>query len=136
MPSDSDKIEIENVNSPGRVERVDRAKYVAMKKALLSVLPKTSPGLTVAEAKAELLPLLPQALFPEGAKAGWWLKATQLDLEAKGVIQRENSKPLRLRLSNEDGRAKRCEGMDRERAGNRTAEGGECAAAHQRTGTV
>ena len=51
MPNDSDKIEIENVNSPGRVERVDRAKYVAMKKALLSVLPKTSPGLTVAEAK-------------------------------------------------------------------------------------
>lgn len=99
LPSDSDKIEIENVNSPGRVERVDRAKYVAMKKALLSVLPKTSPGLTVAEAKGELLPLLPQALFPEGAKAGWWLKATQLDLEAKGVIQRENSKPLRMRLS-------------------------------------
>lgn len=99
MPSDADKIEIENVNSPGRVERVDRAKYVAMKEALLSVLPKNPPGLTVAEAKAELLPLLPQALFPEGAKAGWWLKATQLDLEAKGDIQRENTKPLRLRLS-------------------------------------
>lgn len=99
MRNDTDKIEIENVNSPGHVERVDRAKYVAMKEALLSVLPKTSPGLTVAEAKAELLPLLPQALFPEGAKAGWWLKATQLDLEAKGVIQRENTKPLRLRLS-------------------------------------
>jgi len=99
MPRDADRIEIENINSPGRVERVDRAKYEAMKAALLSVLPKTSPGLTVAEAKSELLPLLPQALFPEGAKAGWWLKATQLDLEAKGVIQRENSKPLRLRLS-------------------------------------
>jgi hypothetical protein len=67
MRNDTDKIEIENVNSPGHVERVDRAKYVAMKEALLSVLPKTSPGLTVAE--------------------------------AKGVIQRENTKPLRLRLS-------------------------------------
>ena len=99
MPSDADKIEIENVNCPGRIERVDQAKYVAMKEALLSVLPKTSPGLTVAEAKDGLLPLLPQALFPEGAKALWWLKATQLDLEAKGVIQRENTKPLRLRLS-------------------------------------
>ena len=99
MPSDADKIEIENVNSPGRVERVDRAKYVAMKEALLSVLPRNPQGLTVAEAKAELLPLLPEALFPEGAKAGWWLKATQLDLEAKGVIQRAHTKPLRLRLS-------------------------------------
>lgn len=99
MQNDTDKIEIENVNSPGHGERVERAKYVAMKDALLSVLSKTSPGLTVAEAKAQLLPLLPQSLFPEGAKAGWWLKATQLDLEAKGVIQRENTKPLRLRLS-------------------------------------
>ena len=68
MRSDSDKIEIENVNSPGRVERVDRAKYEAMKEALLSVLPKTSPGLTVAEAKAELLPLLPQAFFPKAPR--------------------------------------------------------------------
>lgn len=99
MPSDADKIEIENVTSPGRVVRVDRAKYEAMRYALLSVLPKTSLGLTVAEAKAELLPLLPEALFPQGAKAGWWLKAAQLDLEAKGFIQRENTKPLRLRLS-------------------------------------
>lgn len=86
-------------NSPGHVERVDRAKYMAMKAALLSVLPKKSPGITVAEAKTKLLPILPQSLFPEGAKAGWWLKATQLDLEAKGVIQREDTKPLRLCLS-------------------------------------
>lgn len=99
MSADTDKIEIENVNVPGRVERVDRAKYMAMKVALISVLPKSGPGLTTAEAKTELLPLLPQALFPEGAKAGWWLKAVQLDLEAKGAVQRENSKPMRLRLS-------------------------------------
>lgn len=29
------------------------------------------------------------------AMAGWWSKAVQLDLEAKGVIARESSKPLR-----------------------------------------
>ncbi len=40
MPGDTDKIEIENVNSPGRVERVDRAKYAAMKEALLRRSPK------------------------------------------------------------------------------------------------
>lgn len=99
MGNEADKIEIENVNTPGRVERVDRARYLAMKAALLAVLTTKSPGLTVAEAKAELLPLLPQSLFPEGAKAGWWLKAIQLDLEAKGMIQREDTKPIRLRLS-------------------------------------
>jgi hypothetical protein len=97
MRNDDDKITIENINTPGRVERVDRAKYLAMKEALISVLPRTSPGMTGAEVKTAILPLLPQTLFPEGAKAGWWLKATQLDLEAKGVIQREHTKPLRLR---------------------------------------
>ena len=51
---------------------------------------------TVAEAKARLLPLLPEALFPGGDKAGWWLKGVQLDLEAKGLIAREATKPLRL----------------------------------------
>lgn len=99
MASENEKIEIENVNKPGYTERVDRPKYEAMREALLSILPNTSPGLTAAEAKEALLPLLPQELFPEGAKAGWWLKAAQLDLEAKKIVVREKSKPLRFRLA-------------------------------------
>jgi hypothetical protein len=94
MPDD--KIEIENVNKPGKSERVDRAKYLAMRKALLAALPEEAPGLTVPDAKEALLPLLPDALFPQGATAGWWLKAVQLDLEAKGVIKRAPRKPVHL----------------------------------------
>lgn len=94
MPDD--KIEIENVNKPGRSERVDRAKYQAMRKALLAALPDEAPGLTVPDAKEALLPLLPDELFPQGATAGWWLKAVQLDLEAKGVIKRAPRKPVHL----------------------------------------
>ncbi|WP_067339277.1 DUF6958 family protein [Stappia indica] len=96
MSRRDDRIEIENVNTPGRTSRVDRAKYEAMRTALLSVLTPEKPGLTVAEAKAALLPHLPHALFPEGATAGWWLKAVQLDLEAKGIVARAPTKPLRL----------------------------------------
>jgi hypothetical protein len=92
----SDRVAMENFNSPGRPVRVDAAKYHAMRDAILAVLPADAPGLTVAEAKARLLPLLPEALFPGGTKAGWWLKGVQLDLEAKGLIAREDSKPLRL----------------------------------------
>jgi len=94
--SKAEKIEIRNVISPGHVVRVDKAKYMAMRDALLSVLPAKTPGLTVAEAKAGVLPLLPEELFPGGEKAGWWLKAAQLDLEAQGVVSREATKPLRL----------------------------------------
>jgi hypothetical protein len=97
MSDKDDKIEIENFTSPNWRGKVDRAKYEAMRDALLAVLPTSSPGLTVAETKAALLPQLSCELFPGGAKAGWWLKAAQLDLEARGTIMREETKPLRLR---------------------------------------
>lgn len=96
MKEQSAKVEMQNVVSPGHTVRVDADKYHAMKDALLAVLPRSAPGITSAEAKALLLPLLPERLFPGGAKAGWWLKGVQLDLEAKGLVIREDSKPLRF----------------------------------------
>ena len=93
----TEKIEIENVNHPGHVTLVDANMYGAMKRAFLKILPKTSPGLTVAEIQEHVIAHLPEELFPGGAKAGWWTKAVQLDLEAKGIVAREKTKPLRLR---------------------------------------
>jgi len=46
MATASEKIKIENVNTPRRVERVDRRKFIAMRDALLKVLPSKTPGLT------------------------------------------------------------------------------------------
>lgn len=92
----ADKVEVENPNSPGRATRVDGAKYGAMRTAMLAVLPAEAPGLTVADTKSKLLPLLPDDLFPGGDKAGWWLKCVQLDLEAKQVIGRAQGAPVRL----------------------------------------
>lgn len=96
MPHDDEKIEIESITTPGRTERVNRAKYAAMRDALLRILPDVPLGITVAEAKTALLEHLSPDLFPGGEKAGWWLKAVQLDLEAKGVIRRAPSKPVQL----------------------------------------
>lgn len=96
MSKAGDKIEVENINTPNRTERVDRVKYMAMREALLPVLPTTPPGMTVAEAKTALLENLPEDVFPGGATAGWWLKTVQLDLEAKGVIARSPTKPIRI----------------------------------------
>ena len=98
MPTPSDRIEVRNITSPNHLSHVDRAKYTAMRTALLAVLPKTAPGLTVAQAQAALLPLLDPDHFPGGAKAGWWMKAVQLDLETKGSVARENTKPLRWHM--------------------------------------
>ncbi len=96
MSNPDSKIMIESVTSPNHTQRVDRAKYMAMREALIAVLPVVPPGITIAEAKAALLPGLPVDLFPGGATAGWWLKAVQLDLEAKRAIGRGPGKPVRL----------------------------------------
>jgi len=96
MPEKSEKIEIENINVPGRTERVDRTKYLAMREALLAALPDKAPGLTVAQAQEALLPFLSETNFPERQKAGWWMKAVQLDLEAKGIIKRAPQRPVQL----------------------------------------
>jgi hypothetical protein len=85
---------IENVLQPGKTYNVDGAKYQAMRKAYLTVLP-AHPGMTTAEIGKAVLAHLPDDLFPGGAKAGWWAKAVQLDLEAKGVIVRHGT-PVRL----------------------------------------
>ncbi len=92
----SDKIAVENINTPGRITNVDKAKYLAMKEAMLAILPRSAPGMTAQETKEAAQPLLPHGLFPGGATAGWWLKCVQLDLEAKGVVVRETTKPLRF----------------------------------------
>jgi hypothetical protein len=99
MSKTAAKMKIENVLQPGKTYSADPAKYEAMKKAVLAVLPKASPGLTVAEVRDRVVAHLPEELFPGGAKSGWWMKAVQLDLEAKGIISREKTSPIRLRKS-------------------------------------
>jgi hypothetical protein len=90
------KVEVENVNHPGQVKLVDGVMYAAMRQAFLKILPRNPPGLTVEKIYDGVTAHLPDELFPLGAKAGWWAKTVQLDLEAKGVIVREKTRPLRL----------------------------------------
>ena len=89
------KIAVENVNVPGKTTNVDAAKYAAMKTAFLTVLPTASPGLTQKEVVQQVKSHLPDDLFPGGKTSGWWAKTVQLDLEAKGIVVREATKPLR-----------------------------------------
>ena len=91
-----ERVLVENVLSPGRTFTVDANKYSAMKAALFKTLPRKAPGLTQSEMRTAVIAHLPESEYPGGAKAGWWMKCVQLDLEAKGVVAREKSvKPLR-----------------------------------------
>jgi hypothetical protein len=90
------KLKIENVLQPGKTYNVDPVMFEAMKVAMLKVVPSTPPGMTPAEIQKAVLPLLPPDLFPGGEKAGWWMKAVQLDQEAKRVLARSEKPPVRL----------------------------------------
>lgn len=92
----SPKVLLENINHPGKTTPGDAAMYGAMKAAVLTVLPTSEPGMTIAQLENAVLVHMPDDLYPSGAKAGWWTKAVQLDLEAKNVICREKVTPLRL----------------------------------------
>lgn len=95
MPATA-RVLVENVNTPGRTTNLDAVKYAAMRDALLQALPAAPPGLTQAEMGGAVLPHLSQELWPGGEKSMWWVKAVQLDLEAKGIVRRDTaSRPTR-----------------------------------------
>lgn len=66
-----------------------------MRKAFVKILPAKAPGLSAPEIVEKVKPHLPEALFPGGATAGWWVAAVQLDLEAKAIIKRADGRPVR-----------------------------------------
>lgn len=92
----TDKTTVQNVGQPGKIYRVDAAKYAEMRKAVLAVTPSEAPGLTPAQIIEAVKPHLSEALFPGGETAGWWVKCVQLDLEAKGLLKRAPKAPVRL----------------------------------------
>jgi hypothetical protein len=63
---------------------------------MLAVVPRRAPGHTLADTLAAVIPRLPTVLFPGGVGAGWWFKTVQLDLEAKRVLVREKTSPIRV----------------------------------------
>ncbi|MCB6178639.1 hypothetical protein LHP98_10915 [Rhodobacter sp. Har01] len=90
------KTEILNVLQPGKSYRVDAAKFAEMRRAVLAALPAVAPGITPEALITAVKTALDPALFPGGEKAGWWVKAVQLDLEARGIVSRAEKPPVRL----------------------------------------
>jgi hypothetical protein len=92
--SDGPKVSVRTPNVPGYSGSVGAAKYEAMKKVLLTVMPRKAPGLTQAEMMAAVGKAAPKDTFPRTTYM-WWAKCVQLDLEARGELKREATKPLR-----------------------------------------
>jgi hypothetical protein len=94
-----DMVTVENLKTSGKTIQLNAVKYHEVRDAMLRAMTKDAPSLTFAEIKSAALKHLPNDMFSGGDKLGWWPKAVQLDLEAKGVIKRAATKPLRFSLS-------------------------------------
>ena len=95
MTGKDDMIEVFNINKPGHSSFVRRDKYEEVKRVLKALMPETSPGLTQDEMAMLVVENVSETVFEDKSKSGWWMKTVQLDLEARQVMVREKTSPLR-----------------------------------------
>lgn len=98
-------IEARNVNHPKHRENLKAEKYNLIREAMLAALPAHDSGeaMTFDELEHKVAAYLkskdvPGELFPRPGSVRWYTKTVQLDLEARGEIERlPNRSPIRLR---------------------------------------
>ena len=95
-------VQARNVNHPEHRENLKAEKYDVIREAILSALPEDD-WMTFADLEDAVRARLqdrqvPAQLFPKPGSVRWYCKAVQLDLEARGEIERQPKKsPLHLR---------------------------------------
>jgi hypothetical protein len=94
-------IQARNVNHPEYQENLNETKYTIVRDAILAVLPDTGMSFQELEdrVRAHLISQsVSMDLFPKPGSVRWYTKAVQLDLEARGLIERvPGQTPIRLR---------------------------------------
>ncbi len=95
-------VQARNVNHPEHRENLKAEKYGVIREAILSALPEDD-WMSFADLEDAVRARLkdrqvPAQLFPKPGSVRWYCKAVQLDLEARGEIERQPKKsPLHLR---------------------------------------
>jgi hypothetical protein len=97
-------IQAKNVNHPGYSENLKEEKYTLVREAILCSLPD-EPGASMSFSELEAAVKMymedrdvPWSLFPKPGSVRWYTKTVQLDLEARGEIERLPARsPIRLR---------------------------------------
>ncbi len=75
---------------------VKKAEYEAMERAILEYLRKVKKPVIFNELFLGVSKLVPPELFPDEARARWYAKVVQRDLELTGRIERLPEAPVRL----------------------------------------
>ena len=77
-----------NVNKGSRGFAVTEEKYEPIRKAILASLPRNGTGLAFKELVEAVSTRVPKELYPKAGSVSWYTKVVQLDLEAKGLVER------------------------------------------------
>ena len=77
-----------NVNKGTGGFAVTAEKYEPIRKAILASVPRNKEGVSFKELVASVTGRVPNELFPKRGSVSWYTKVVQLDLEAKGQIER------------------------------------------------
>jgi hypothetical protein len=87
-----------NVNRGSRGFAVTAEKYEPIRRAILASVPRNRTGATFKELVASVAARVRKDLFPKRGSVSWYTKVVQLDLEAKGQIERvPGATPQRVR---------------------------------------
>jgi len=87
-----------NVNKGSSGFAVTPEKYEPVRKAIIASVPRNRSGVTFKELVASVACLVPEELFPKRGSVSWYTKVVQLDLEAKGELERvPGQTPQRIR---------------------------------------
>jgi len=86
-----------NVTPGAGGTRIDKAKYDAVRKAILAVVPRRGKGALFKALPKAVAKRIPADLLPRKGSASWYTTVVKLDLEARGLIRRvDGATPQRL----------------------------------------
>ena len=87
-----------NITKGAGGTRLSVAKYEAVKKAVLAVVPKNKKGIRFKDLPKAVAKRVPKDMLPQKGSASWLATTVKLDLEARGLIERiPGETPQRLR---------------------------------------
>jgi len=90
-----ERVTTRNPNTGRAGPPVPRARYEALRDAILTTAPAREPGVTFTELLRAVKPLLPAGPF-QGVSVNWYFTVVKLDLEARGLLRRVGARPHRL----------------------------------------
>lgn len=96
MRDSSPKIEVRSFSNRGWRGLVDAATYEVVSRAVMRVIPRLEPGMTLSELKNKAAFHIPRSLIDDSDKLQWWVKVAVQNLEFQGEIERSRvAKPLK-----------------------------------------